>query len=237
MLLLIDYGWSGADARGWPGADARGWPGADARGWPGANARGWSGVDAREARGVEVEVAEVRGEVHAEAVGHLFHLDDGLDVDRHAVLLDAVDRQRFLLTVGVDAFRTFRFRGVAQLLQEGGEVLLQGLRVAEDGGVEGDEPVAGAALAVLMCVVRESRSPALQVDSLPAKPPGKPKNTGVGSLALLQGIFPTQEMNWGLLHCRQILYQLELPGKPSEAVIHFQYLLAISSPNFHWFQL
>ena len=52
------------------------------------------------------------------------------------------------------------------------------------------------------------RSPTLQVDSLPSKPPGKPKNTGVGSLSLLQGIFPTQELNWGLLNCRKILYQL-----------------------------
>ena len=43
---------------------------------------------------------------------------------------------------------------------------------------------------------------------LPAEPPGKPKNTGVGSLSLLQRIFLTQESNWGLLHCRQILYQL-----------------------------
>ena len=32
----------------------------------------------------------------------------------------------------------------------------------------------------------ESRSPTLQADSLPAKPPGNPKNTGVGSLFLLQ---------------------------------------------------
>ena len=32
------------------------------------------------------------------------------------------------------------------------------------------------------------------------------KNTGVGCHALLQGIFPTQESNQGLLHCRQILY-------------------------------
>ncbi|KAB0381254.1 hypothetical protein FD755_009038 [Muntiacus reevesi] len=39
----------------------------------------------------------------------------------------------------------------------------------------------------------EPRSPALQVDSLPAEPPGKPKNTGVGSVSLLQGIFLTQE--------------------------------------------
>ena len=38
------------------------------------------------------------------------------------------------------------------------------------------------------------RSPTLQVDSLPAEPPGKPKNTGVGSLSLLQRIFPTPEL-------------------------------------------
>ena len=43
---------------------------------------------------------------------------------------------------------------------------------------------------------------ALQVDSLPAEPPGKLKNTGVGSLSLLQQIFQTQESNWSLLHCR-----------------------------------
>ena len=35
----------------------------------------------------------------------------------------------------------------------------------------------------------------LQVDSLPAEPQGKPKNAGVGSLSLLQRIFPTQESN------------------------------------------
>ena len=46
------------------------------------------------------------------------------------------------------------------------------------------------------------------MDSLPAETQGKPKNTGVGSLSLLQGIFPTQELNQGLLHCRWILYQL-----------------------------
>ena len=52
------------------------------------------------------------------------------------------------------------------------------------------------------------RSPALQTDSLPAEPPGKPKNIGVGSLFLPQWIFLTQESNQCLLHCRQILYQL-----------------------------
>ena len=39
------------------------------------------------------------------------------------------------------------------------------------------------------------------------------QNTRVGSLSLLQGIFPTQESNPGLPHCRQILCQLS-PGKP-----------------------
>ena len=54
----------------------------------------------------------------------------------------------------------------------------------------------------------EPRSPTLQVDSLPAEPPGKPKYTGVASLYLLQSIFLTQELNQGLLHCRQIFHQL-----------------------------
>ena len=52
----------------------------------------------------------------------------------------------------------------------------------------------------------EPRSPTLQEDSLPAEPQGKPKNTDMGSLSLLQGIFLTQELNLDLLHCRQILY-------------------------------
>ena len=36
----------------------------------------------------------------------------------------------------------------------------------------------------------------------------------MGSLSLLQGIFPTQGPNPGLLHCRQILYQLSHKGSP-----------------------
>ena len=59
------------------------------------------------------------------------------------------------------------------------------------------------------------RSP--QVDSLPAEPQGKPKNTEMGSLSLLQRIFPTQELNQGLLHCRWILYQLSYRGSPLES--------------------
>ena len=56
---------------------------------------------------------------------------------------------------------------------------------------------------------------------LPCPPPGdlinpgiKPKNTGVGSLSLLQGNFLTQESNQGLLRCRWILYQLSYLGSP-----------------------
>ena len=47
----------------------------------------------------------------------------------------------------------------------------------------------------------EPRSPSLQVDSLPAETQGKPKNTGVG------------RSNWGLLHCKRILYQLSHQGR------------------------
>ena len=64
----------------------------------------------------------------------------------------------------------------------------------------------------------ESRSSALQVDSLPAEPQEKPKNTGVSGLSLLQ-IFLSQELNRGLLHCRQILYQWNYQGSPS-VLIH-----------------
>ena len=46
----------------------------------------------------------------------------------------------------------------------------------------------------------------------PLNSPGK--STGVGSLSLLQGIFPTQETNSGLLHWRRILPQLSHRGSP-----------------------
>ena len=61
----------------------------------------------------------------------------------------------------------------------------------------------------------EPRSPTLQMDSLPAGPQAKPKTTGMGSLSLLQWIFPTQELNRGLLHCRWIHYQLSYQGSLS----------------------
>ena len=40
------------------------------------------------------------------------------------------------------------------------------------------------------------------------------QNIGVGSLSLLQGIFPSQGCNPGLPHCRRILYQLSHKGSP-----------------------
>ena len=65
----------------------------------------------------------------------------------------------------------------------------------------------------------ESESLSVMSDSLrphglysPWNSPGQ--NTGVGNLSLLQGIFPTQELNPGLLNCRRILYQLNHKGSP-----------------------
>ena len=46
----------------------------------------------------------------------------------------------------------------------------------------------------------------------PWNSPGQ--NSGVSSRSLLEGIFPTQGSNPGLLHCRQILYQLIYQGRP-----------------------
>ena len=58
-------------------------------------------------------------------------------------------------------------------------------------------------------------------DPMDCSPPGSTvhrdspdKNTGVDCHALLQGIFPTQELNPSLLHCRQILYCLSHQGSP-----------------------
>ena len=68
------------------------------------------------------------------------------------------------------------------------------------------------------------RSPTLQEDSLPSDPPGKPRNTGLGSLPLLQGVFLTQESNWGLLHYRRILYHLSYQGSPYMCVYIYMYI-------------
>ena len=73
-------------------------------------------------------------------------------------------------------------------------------------------------LCAMLCSVAQS-CPTLQPHGLeptrllcPWDSPGK--NTGVGFHALLQGIFPTQGLNTGLPHCRQIFLVSEAPGKP-----------------------
>ena len=62
------------------------------------------------------------------------------------------------------------------------------------------------------------------------------KNTGVDCHALLQGIFPTQGSNAGLLHCRQILYHLSHRRNPLyQQSLHFPHLhgiLFFSSASF-----
>ena len=104
-------------------------------------------------------------------------------------------------------------------------------------------------LCVYVCVTHSVVSDSLQSHGLkatrllcPWNSPGM--NTGVGSLSLLQGIFPIQGLNWGLLHCRWILYQLSYQGSPVMSIlimksflmiqIHpsFSFLLITDSPAF-----
>ena len=79
----------------------------------------------------------------------------------------------------------------------------------------------------------EPRFPALQADSLPAEPQGKSKSAGMGSLSLLQQIFPTQESNQGFLLCRRILYQL-IHGESIAVINTLNYLsvnISVASKN------
>ena len=56
------------------------------------------------------------------------------------------------------------------------------------------------------------------------------QNTGGGSLFRLQWIFPTQELNQGLLHCRQILYYLSYQGGPRKfPSTSLEFLFLVSS--------
>ena len=74
-------------------------------------------------------------------------------------------------------------------------------------------------LSAVLCLVAQSCSTLCDPmdcsrpgSSVHADSPGK--NTGVGSLSLLQRNFLTQELNRGLLHCRQVPYQLSCQGSP-----------------------
>ena len=62
--------------------------------------------------------------------------------------------------------------------------------------------------------VAQSFSDSLQSHGLYSQWNSPDQNTGMGSLSLLQGIFPTQGSNWCLQHCRQILYQLSHKASP-----------------------
>ena len=66
----------------------------------------------------------------------------------------------------------------------------------------------------------EPRSPALQAYILPSKPPEKPKNTGVGNLSLLQGIFLTDPgIEVGCPALQGDSLPTEPLGKPSAVIV------------------
>ena len=66
---------------------------------------------------------------------------------------------------------------------------------------------------VLKVKVKISQSCLTRCDPMDCSAGNSPdQKTGVGSLSLLQGIYPTQGSNPGLPHCRQILYQLSHKG-------------------------
>ena len=58
------------------------------------------------------------------------------------------------------------------------------------------------------------------------------KNTGVGCHALLQGIFLTQKLNWGLLYFRRILYQQSYQGSPY-VLLHINYKELLKQLSFN----
>ena len=68
-------------------------------------------------------------------------------------------------------------------------------------------------LCLTLCNPMDSSLPGSSVPFLPGNFPGK--NTGMGCHALLQGIFPTQESNPGLLHCRRIFLHLSYEERHS----------------------
>ena len=82
----------------------------------------------------------------------------------------------------------------------------------------------------------EYRYPALRADSLQSEPLGKPKNTGVGSLSLLQQISLTQELNRVLLHCKWILYQLSYQGSlaSSKLMLKQSHKDTVSPQTYEW---
>ena len=80
---------------------------------------------------------------------------------------------------------------------------------------------------VCVCVLVAQMCPAL-CEPIDCSPPGssvpeilQARILEWGSHSLLQGIFPTQGSNPGLLHCWQILYQLSHKGSPNFSLINY----------------
>ena len=96
-------------------------------------------------------------------------------------------------------------------------------------------PLCICAYSVSHSVMSDSVIPWTVACQAPLNVPGK--NTGVGSHSLLQGIFPTQGLNPGLPHCRQILYHLSHQGSPYVHMcvcIHiYMYIYIMSSLSVH----
>ena len=65
------------------------------------------------------------------------------------------------------------------------------------------------------------RSPTLQVDSVPAEPPGMPQNTGVGSLSILPGDLPDPGIKPGSPALQADSSPAELPGKHKSVSLKF----------------
>ena len=79
--------------------------------------------------------------------------------------------------------------------------------------------ICSSSISAVLCLVAQSYS--TLCDPVDCSPPGSSvhedapgKNTGVGCHALLQGIFPSEGLNPGLPHCRQIFYYLSHQGSP-----------------------
>ena len=83
------------------------------------------------------------------------------------------------------------------------------------------------------CESRSVMPDSLQSHGLSSSWNSPGQNTGVGRLFLLQGIFPSQGWNQGLLHCRWILYQLNHKGSTMSLT---QYAL-IKEKERHIFQV
>ena len=82
--------------------------------------------------------------------------------------------------------------------------------------VPGEGAWQGRSCCLVCLLTLEVKVKVAQLFSTPWTVPGNSQGqkTGVGSLSLLHRIFPTQELNPGLLHYRRIPYQLSHKGSP-----------------------